>query len=77
MDFIHLIAITKEDDKPQKLTLPLEFAANLNEQFKKFPGGVPIVTEERTITVKALIIATKSFWEEPFILIPNTELEDK
>lgn len=77
MDFIHLIAITKEDDKPQKLMLPLEFAANLNEQFKKFPDGVPIVTEERTITVKALIIATKSFWEEPFILIPNTELEDE
>lgn len=77
MEYMDFIAITKEDDKPQQISLPIDLATELNKQFKNFPDGVPLTTTNRTMTVKALIIATKSFWEEPFILIPNTKLEEK
>ncbi|CAM4127138.1 hypothetical protein [Jeotgalicoccus halotolerans] len=76
IEYMHFIAITKEHDEPQKLSLPIEMAETINEQFKNFPDGVPVTTGKRTMTVQALIIGTQSFWKKPLMLVPNNGEED-
>ena len=75
-EYIEAFAITKEYDKPQKLSLPIDLVTSISEQFDIFPHGVPVETEMRTMTVQAFIIGTKSFWEKPLILAPKNDEED-
>jgi alpha-D-ribose 1-methylphosphonate 5-triphosphate synthase subunit PhnH len=69
-----MLAVTEDDTVP--VQLPLNLVESLNEQFKKFPDGVPMTMQSgEQIEVLALMVCCKHMAERRPVMLFASENE--